>query len=272
MGNIIKASGFQFSEFGDLVLASTLCRTFKELYPDSFLTFCCHNKYSNILPLFYNFPYCDGFHLWDGKTSENWPTEKDLKFIRTQDLAFTAKPQHKDNLWYIRPGALMVDEIHDMYGLPQPLNKQAYLERWFDLLSGYDKVITASVYASGNHPNQLARTFSIDKIIEIFDGVEKLGYKIVRLDTRIEPKLELKYPASQSSILNATQQMLSSKLHITCDTSFGHIASAYSHNTISWVQYEAYNHANPNGHCFISEVIDNIPVEQIIGKIKEKIQ
>ena len=267
----MKICGFNAGLFGDLILNTTLCKTVKELYPDSQLTFCWHRDYANILPLFYNHPNIDNFHILEGKNMDDYPCQKDLDFYRKEnfDIIYTPLPQHLDNFWYRHTH--MADEIHNFYNLPHPTNKQAFLNKWFNLLDGYDKVVTASVFASGNHPNQLARTFSLNKIIEIFDNIEKLGYRIIRLDTRFEAQLEEKYPASKLSILDATKTMLSSKLHITCDTSFAHIASAYSHNTVSWTQYEAYNYINPNGYCFVSGEINNISIEEVIEKIKEKI-
>ena len=262
--------GFSAGEFGDVILNSTLCRTFKELYSDSSLTLAFNKKYYNLLPLFQNHPFIDKFHLWDGY--DNWPTEKDLEFLKKEnfDIIFNPMPTHKDLYWYRYKH--QIDEIHDMHGFEPPKNKQCYLERWFDLLPGHDKTITASVFASGSHPDQLARTFSVEKIIELFESIEELGYEIIRLDTRIDHTcaLENKYPASKLSLLEAARLMCSSKLHLTCDTSFSWIADSYSHNTLGWTRLESYVPVNPRGHYFVSDNINDIPLEQIIETIKLK--
>lgn len=268
----MKAAGWMFGEFGDIILTSTLCRTFKELNPNSELILCAHKKYSNVLPLFYNNPFVDGFHLWQGINGDDWLCEKDLEYVYKEkfDLVYTAKPQHKDNLWY-QKGIHQIDEIHDMYNFAPPANKQCYLEKWFDLLPGQNNVITASVFASGNHPNQLARTFSPAKLRELFLVIESYGYKIVRLDTREEPELEDYWPASKLSLIDAAKILASSKLHLTCDTSWSWIADSYSHNTIGWTRSESYVPVNPNGHYFVADNINDIPIEKIIELIKQKI-
>lgn len=267
---MIKACGWQQGEFGDIVLSSTLCRTFKGLYPDSFLTLACNKKYSNILPLFYNNKFIDGFHLWD--IYDDWPGQQDHKFIYTQDYVYTAMPQHKDLFWYNKPGAHNISEIHNMYGFPEPKNKQCYLNKWFDLLPNHNKTITASVFASGHHPDQLARTFSVEKIKELFSSIELMGYNVIRLDTRFEPEIEDRWPASKLPLIEAARILCSSRLHVTCDTSWSWIADGYSHNTIGWARLPAYVPINPNGYYFIDNTIQNIPLELITEKIKEKLK
>lgn len=268
----MKAAGFMFGEFGDLVLTSTLARTFKTFYPKTDLILCCHKKYSNILPLFYNHEFFDGFHLWQGEIPDDWPAKSgaDEKFINSCDFVFTAKPQHPDNFWY-KKNIHQIDEIHKMYGFPEPKNKQCILTQWFDLPSGHNKTITASVFASGDHSDQLARTFYLDQIVELFQNIERMGFNIVRLDTKIDPLLEDRWPASKLSFIEATQIMLAGRLHLTCDTSWSWIASSYSHNTLGWTRSNSYVPINPRGDYFVSDKISEISIEQILEKVKQKV-
>lgn len=258
-------------EFGDLVLSSTLCRTFKELNPNSHLTWACNKKYSNILPLFYNNPYIDGFHIW--QNYEGWPGRLDWDYISRQnfDIVYPAMPTHKDESWFLKSGGHNISEIHNMYGFHEPKNKQCYLNRWFDLWPGHEKTITASVFASGDHPDQLSRTFTPWQIKELFHKIESMGYRIKRLDMKPEPILD-KWPASILSLIDATKLMLSSRLHITCDTSWSWIADGYSHNTIGWARLPAYVPVNPKGYYFINQNIQNIPIDLVVEKVKEKLK
>jgi hypothetical protein len=56
------------------------CQAFKNTYPDSHLTFGINKKYKEISPLFFYNSLVDGIHIWDGY--DNWPTNKDQKFIQ----------------------------------------------------------------------------------------------------------------------------------------------------------------------------------------------
>lgn len=267
---MIKAIGFSAGEFGDIILNSTLCRTFKENYPNSFLTLAVNKKYSNVFPLFYNNEYVDGFRIYQGY--DDWPINSDLDFLKTQDIVFNAMPQHKDNLWYKKPGGHNISEIHDMHGFPEPKNKQCHLNRWFDLLPNYDKTITASVFPSGNHPDQLARTFNPSRLYKLFNEIElETGYNIIRLDTRMEPEIEHRWPASKLPLIEAARILCSSRLHLTCDTSWSWIADGYSHNTIGWTRLPAYVPVNPQGYYFVNNIIESIPLESILELIRKKL-
>lgn len=266
---MIKAVGFSAGEFGDIILNSTLCRTFKESYPDSFLTLAVNKKYSNVLPLFYNNEYIDRFRIYQGY--DDWPANSDLDFLKNQNIIFNAMPQHKDNFWYLKPGGHNISEIHNMHGFPEPKNKQCHLNRWFDLLPNHNRIITASVFASGNHPDQLARTLSVEKIKELFSLIELMGYSIIRLDTRFEPEIEDRWPASKLPLIEAARILCSSRIHLTCDTSWSWIADGYSHNTIGWARLPAYVPVNPRGYYFINNTIEDIPLESILEVVKQKL-
>jgi len=275
MSHFFNAAGFSAGEFGDLILNTTLCRTHKELYPDSHLTFCCNKKYAKILSLFYNNEYIDGFRIWHGY--DDWPVNSDLEFIskiqKDGGLIYNAMPRHKDEQWFLKPGGHNITEVHDMHGFPEPKNKQCYLNKWFDnILPPDNKIVTVCAFPSGTHPNQLARTFNPIQFYKLFNEIEKLGYSVVRLDTKEVFELEDRWPASKLSIIEAAQLMTDSKLFLTTDSLWSWVADGYGMNTIGWARLPAYVPVNPNGYYFVNNTIQNIPIDSILSKIEEKLK
>lgn len=269
-----KISGYMYGQFGDLVMASTLCETFKKHNPDSILIFCVGRKYSSILPLFYNHPFIDGFHVWEGH--DDWPTALDSEYIKNGnfDTVYTARPQHKQINWYNFRS--YTHEVHEIFDFPAPVNNQCYLEKWFEIPTKNNQIITSSLSSGGDAQ---FRSLTTKQIFEIHSNIEKLGYEVIRLDTKNDPVLETEYPASKLDWVGAAKLMLSAKLHLTVNTSFEWISSAYSHPTLALhgINYpdmpveRVVSHVavNPNGRAIISENVQNIPVEKIIENIRK---
>jgi len=260
--------------YGDLCIATTLLETFKYYNPDSTIIFCAGRRYSSILPLFYNHPFIYGFHVWEGH--DDWPTARDQEYINKNnfDKVYTARPQHKDTSWYKKIN--YPQEFHKYYDFPEPINQQCYLEKWFEIPPKNNQVITTSLSSGGDAQ---FRSLNSEQINNLYKNIEKLGYKIVRLDTKYDPYLEDEYPASKLDWVSATQRMLSARLHLTVNTSWEWISSAYSHPTLALhgINYpdmtldRVVSHiaVNPNATALVSENVQNIPIDKIIENIKK---
>jgi len=269
----MKIAGWNFGLFGDLVMNTTLAKTFKTHNPDSNLIFCVGRKYSAILPLFYNHPCIDGFHVWEG--CDDWPTNNDSKYIESGrfDKVYSACPQHKRQDWYKYNH--YIEEVHDMNDFPPPVDMQCHLDKWFQTEERSQKLITTSL-VSGNDP--LGRALDSNQILSLHKDIEKLGYKVVRLDTKQCPTLENDYPASKLSLLDAVKLLLTSKLHLTVDTSYSWIGSSYSHPVLSLhgINYpdmdiehvKSHVPFNPNARAIISNSVKEIKNQSIIDVIK----
>lgn len=274
---MIKAIGFLYGWHGDALMAQALCRTFKQQNKDSHLTFAVNKKYQRVLPLLFQNPYIDGFHIWDG--SDDFPTQVDSQFIQENnfDIVFNPKAQHKNNSWYLNNH--YIDEMHEMFDFSKPENKQIELTRYFESLPSYSNYIALSLVASGN---QLSKTISFEKIRELIVKIRALGLTPIRIDSRSEYDSQIGIPASQLSIFDATVLMLSTKMLITVDTLWAWASSGYSFPTIGLYAPNYPNMpidrvcshmpVNTSSTYLVGNTVNDISVDQIIEEIKYKLK
>lgn len=269
---MIKAAGFLLGQFGDLVIQTVVCRAFKQKYPDSYLTFTIGDRYKDILPLFFNHPDIDDFHIYEGY--DNWPSPNDIEYLKYKkfDLVFDGKASPTRHDWY---NHYHYAQEHCLeHGLTPPDDLSYYLKRWFSLYDNYNNIITLSLFPSKG--TQLDKGMLIEQAEILCLDLKKNGYQPIQLGGRFEIKLE-NAENPDFSFLEATRTMLSSKLHITADTAFSSIAAAYNHPTIGFYglnysnMVDCFSHLPPNKNALYikNRPPNSIKAEEIINLIKE---
>lgn len=264
-----KAIGFAGGQFGDLVMQLVPARVFKETHPGSHLTFAMADKYRDILPLFVGNPDIDAFHVWEGY-DRAWPTPADQGYIEFSrfDHVYTPMPGHTEPSWYNRHHYLVENCLR--FGLPAPKDISYRLHRWFPLLKGCEKIVTLSLFPSGGgQPNKSLNVAASEWLCW---ALRAKGYTPVQLGGRYEVKISNALNPSLS-ILEATQLMVSSKLHVTADTFFAWAAAGYSHPTIGFYSLnypdmtDCFSHLPPNsrGHYLKNCVPPQVTADQLLA-------
>lgn len=244
----IKAIGFLGGQYGDAVLTTVACRAFKEQFPDSHLTFALSEKYQNILPLFFNHPHIDDYHLWEGY-DRTWPTimDREYMYFRAFNKVFNPMSGHSRHDWY--NFHTYGEEACLRFGLTPPKDLSYELVRWFPTYTGYSKVVTLTLFPSGGQ--QLDKTMPLAQCENLCVILKKMGYQPVQLGGKFEVRLQ-NAQAPHFSIFEATKLMLSSAFHITADTAFSSIAAGYKHPTVGFygLNYpdmkDCFSHLPPN--------------------------
>lgn len=269
---MIKAVGFLGGQTGDLVIQTVTARAFKQQFPDSELTFAMASKYRDIMPLFFNNPNMDDFHVWDGYDA-GWPSDLDREYVYFKGFhkVFNAMSGHTRPDWYNSNHYAVENCLR--FGLTPPTDLSYELVRWFQLYKGYGKVVTLTLFPSKG--TQLDKTMPIEECEKLCISLKKLGYKPVQLGGKFEVKLENAFNPDLS-IFEATKLMLSSSLHITADTAFSSIAAGYKHKTLGFygLNYpdmkDCFSHlpVNVNAHYIKNKKPQTIQAEELIQTIK----
>jgi ADP-heptose:LPS heptosyltransferase len=272
----MKIIGYFCGQVGDLVIQTPLIRQFKQENPNCNLILGIGNKYKQVVPLFYNSPYIDDIHLWD--SYEDWPNENDFKYIKQEkfNIIYGGMPNHTEDYWYLYRH--YAQEFGEMYGM-KIKNLQCELDPWFGKLDNCDKIVTLSMFPSMDVGQK--KSLSIEQLEKLCIEVKKLGYLPFQLGGKYEPKLE-NAERPDMSLIQAAQLLYSSKLHLTCDTSFGWISSAYQHKTIGFytnnlpfMTEEASKNIqpiNPNAYYFHRDNLANLQIDEIIIKIQDYVK
>lgn len=271
---MIKAAGFIIGQTGDLVIQTAVAQAFKEQYPDSQLTFCCAEKYRDILPLFFHNKNIYDYHIWEGYN--DWPTVNDKEYIeyRKFNKVFNAAPQPSSPDWYNKHHYIVEDCF--VQGLLPPKKLEYYLNQWFDLYDDCKNVVTLTLFPSKG--TQLDKGLNIEEAEKLCIDLKKLGYRPIQLGGNFEIKLK-SAESPHFSILEATKLMLSSKLHITADTGFSSIAAGYHHHTLGFygLNYknmtDCFSHLPPNRNALYikNRPPNSILASEIIELIKERL-
>lgn len=267
-----NAIGFKQGQIGDLVIQTAVARAYKEQSEGGLLTFGINTKYKDILPLFFNNQYIDDYHIWDGY--DNWPTHNDIEYInfRKFDVVFHPMARTSSHDWYNKHHYITEDCL--VQGLKSPSEMKYSLNPWFPLYKDHQKTITLSLFPSSS--TQLNKTLDIDKCEQLCLDIKKLGYRPIQLGGKFDIRLK-NAENPDLSIFEATKLMLSSKLHITADTSFSSIAAGYNHPTIGFygLNYpnmtDCFSHLPPNNNAFYFKPknVKDLRVEEIIDKVKD---
>lgn len=264
---MIKAIGFLQGQIGDSVICSVAARQFKAQCPDSHLTFALGPRYGHAIDLFKGLPGVDALHVWEGQ--DNWPTPVDYEFAKGFDHVFNPLAQHTSPDWYNH--LHYVEETALMLGLQKPTNLQCALGYVPKVVPGGERRITLSLFASGN---QLKKTMRLDDMRDLVAHLIWRGFSCVQIGSTDLP-IEGAAQAQAGSIYDAIDLLTSSRLHITIDTAFSWIASAYQHPVVGLygVTYPdmpptrivSHNPVNPNATYLNRPSVKDITVEEIMA-------
>ncbi len=225
----MRAIGFQAGLRGDAVISTVAARAFKQVYPDAHLTFALHQQFIDILPLFYQHPYFDNFHLW--QEYDLWPGQADKEYLtRTKyDIVFNAMPKrHNESSWWLTEN--QCENVCSVYNLPIPSNTQPILNPWFAIDERKDYVAFNYVGSWPKYPNE--KSFNLDKAQRIVNMVRKMGYKVLQLGASGEPALE-NTDKLILSLFETVKTMLGCRALIGIDSFLTWAASAYSFPCVS---------------------------------------
>lgn len=215
--------GFKGGQYGDLCMGVVAAKTLKKVKPDTHFTLGIASKFKEIEPVFYNNPYIDDIHIWEGY--EDFPTEKDLVDIHKFDYLFNPHTLHTSILWYTAHH--QVAEYCLEFGMSVPKSLQIELNLYFPLYKEFKNYVALSPFT--NWPDQ--KDISLENLERIIKLVHSFGYKTVQLGL---PK-DVSLPNTERfdcSYFESVKIMASSKLLITADTGMSWVASGYKHPVI----------------------------------------
>lgn len=261
----MKAIGFNAGLRGDLVMTTVAARAFKESYPDWKLTMAVGPQFSDMLPLFYQHPYYDNYHVWT--VYENWPSKPDIDYLleTKYDISFHAFPPHNDEWWRYRH---QYAEASNMVGLHVPKDINPVLKKWF-FVPSFKKTIAFAPFA-GYYNQSNDKRLSFEKAQEIVDLLTKKGYKVIQVGGPDEPVLKNTI-LRNTPYFESVRDVLSCELLIHTDTGIGHVAGAYKHPSLGLYGHRYYGGElvkniqpiSPNTKCLDSDVVENISIERI---------
>lgn len=269
----MKAIGFLTGRVGDAVMCSVAARQFKAQFPSAHLTFAVGKKFGNVIDLFKGLSYIDDIHVWHG-TDDDWPTNADVAFINLEgyDVVFDGLSQHTRSDWYNH--IHYVEETCLMLGLDKPADLQCQLGYLPRPIPGLDKTITTSLFASGNQPY---KTLSAAKIEALFKTLNDLGYRVMQVGST-DPAIEGAANLS-GDIYTAVDYICSAKMHLTIDTAFSWISSAYQRPLVGLYgrnypdmkpgRQVSHHPVNPNATYIDAERVDDIEIDAIIEDVKK---
>lgn len=217
----MKVIGFNQGQIGDLAMNIVTCRAFKELYPNSHLTFSINQKYASAAPIFLQNKLIDDIKIWENY--DNWPSENDKKFLEENrfDKIFHPMPQHKDNNWYLKYHH--TEAMCLMNDLTPPKNLQISLNRWFDLYEQYKNCVALTCFSSAGSIRDIPQDFA-NKII---DYIHSLGLSTIQLGLKNHPRLNTTFGPISETIFEDVKIALSCKFLLTADTGMNWILSGY---------------------------------------------
>lgn len=271
---------FNQGQVGDLCLNTVPARLFRKLYPDQgSLIMNVNKKYVDIIPLFYNHPHIDGFHVWGGWDQ---PTEKDIKYEKEnwQHSFRPRMPKHSREDWYLHYH--QAEECCYQNGFSHEQVKQlngdfsCYLEKWFDV-PDFSNYIAFAPFAGFYNPNN-SKKLSTGRAQDITRLLNKLGWKILQIGGNDETRLDLtdKY---NTDYFGSMCNILGCRAFITTDSWGAWFASAYKFPTLGLYSNEYYSRTgrnfvhhiqpiNPEAIYLDSTNVNNIPLDLIEEKIK----
>jgi len=218
---VIKAIGFNLGQFGDLCMNVVPAKAFKNMYPNSYLTFNLSKRYEAIKEIFYHNKYIDEVKIWDGY-NDNWPSEDYIRYLLSHDYDTIFDPMIGPRAGWQRYHHQTVEmcKVHNL----TPVDSQIEFNQYFEIQNGYDKYI-AVCHTGATDISK--KSLNVDKIKKITELITKLGFK----------PLFFQYPFENFEYFNgkffdAIKIMLGCKMLITIDSAMAWIASGYKFPTL----------------------------------------
>lgn len=270
-----KAIGFNLGLRGDLIMSTVAARSFKEQHPDCKLVLGVGPQFADMIPLFYQHPYFDNFHVYE--SYDGWPNKQDIEYLKEAkyNFVFNGKEDHKDQWFNYRH---QYAEAANMHGLPIPSDINPILTKYFDTPK-LDKIIAFAPFAGYIHNSKNDKMLSQYKAEIIVKFIQQLGYKVLFLGGPNEPKISADF-ASDSNYFKAVHEMLGCKFLLHTDTGIGHAAGAYNFPRLGLYGYRYYGvekvdniiPLNKNSINLHESNVNDIPDELIFAKIEEMIK
>ena len=268
-----KAIGFNLGQRGDLIVTTVCAKAFKSVYPDYHLVLGVGPQYQDMLPLFYQHPYFDNFHVYEAY--DKWPNQEDIKYLNEvkYDMVFDGMPQHRIHNWW--EFYHLCQETCDMHGLPIPKDYECILTKWFNPNSDFKNYIAFAPFAAFYNKETNLKKISIEKAQKLVDSITKLGYNILHVGGHDEPILNntIKF---KTSYFESVKNLLGCKAFLHTDTGLAWVASAYQFNCLGLYSYSYYGEkfakqlypVNKNAIYLQDYSAENINNELIIDKLK----
>lgn len=272
----MRAIGFCQGQRGDLIISTVAARAFKQRYPDAHLTLGVNQRYTDMIPLFYQHPYFDDFHVYE--EYDNWPGRRDQLYLLSSgyNAVYPAMPKrHNEATWWQTEH--QAQNICSVYGLIPPQDIQCILTPWFRPYGQDMRDYVAFNYIGAfyaGYPN--AKSYSPERAAEIVRIVRGLGYKVIVLGDPNEPLLE-GTERRPLTYVESVKTMLSCRAFIGIDSGLTWAASAYSFPTLACYSDAYYSPAhisniqprNPNSRYLSAPNVNEISVDAIVGAVRE---
>jgi|21_taG_2_1085346.scaffolds.fasta_scaffold01285_7 hypothetical protein len=265
--------------YGDIMISEPGLRNFIKQNPETKIVFAVSKKYEDILPLFKNY-HENIIELKAFEGYAEWPTSKDLEYIKEQDFDAMFPPdipKHPEFYWprYRH----IVEETSFMIGLEIPNDKKINLP----LPNGITKEPkTAAIHMfSSQWPNGV-RSIDIPKQELIVEYLKQKGYeKVYQISSPEQPHIKGTIFPKGGTYYEACLRTLSTDILVSCDSGMVFLASAFNHPTLG-LYSTAYNQAfattkhcqpiNKNAIYMEGYIASRIPIEQIYEAVDKVIE
>jgi len=277
MNSRVKVCAFNSGQNGDLIINVAGAKIFKDKYPDHLLYLNVAEKYKDIIPLLQNNKYFDGIQVWENYDS--WPSKRDAEIIESGKYDLIGHPMktHKDHWHKLRHQSCEVAYQNDIISLQEceqyKDGVQIELNQWFEIpdLKEYIAFFPfAGAYNWGN-----SKMLSIQKAQEIADLIIEMGYKVLQIGGKDEPKIE-GCEKFDTNIFDSVRNVLGCKALIHTDSFIGWAISGYQFPQIGLYNHLYYGEdcvkniqpVNPNSQYISVENLDGLEYNKIQEMIK----
>ena len=273
----MKTIRFNQGQAGDLCINTVAAKAYKLICPNDTLLMSVNKQYVDLLPLFYNHPYIDGFHIWDGYNSMS---KKDDKWLRDNPFIDINNPMpaHSTNDWWkyhhqAKECCIMNNNtFQQLEG-----DYSCYLEKWFDIQLFKTRNVSFAPFAGWYNKNN-DKKLTVEKAQSLATDIHNMGFSVLQIGGKDEPKLNNTWKP-ETSYFDSMRNILASELLITTDTWASWYASAYKHPTIGLYSNAYYGSdyikniqpINLNAKYLDMYNVNDIPNELIIDRIREMV-
>lgn len=235
-----------------------------------------NKKYLDIIPLFLNCEYLNSIIVTD--EYEKFPNKKDSDFLKIKDYDDIYNPMipHKDNGWF--GNQHQCSAVMDDYGFGKLHHNecQIKLNKWFDI-EKLEKIIAFAPFPGFYAGLNNDKCLKIEKAQEIVDSIiSNFGYNVFQVGDPREPTLHNVMINKKLSFFDSVKIVLGCKTLIVGDTGLNWCMSGYEYPLLGLYSHRYYGPqfikniqpVNKNSLYLDADNVNNIPLDQIIEKIK----
>jgi ADP-heptose:LPS heptosyltransferase len=262
--------GLLQGQIGDQFIQLPTIELIKSLYPKASYTAHINRKYAMVAPILLWHPDIDSIRISDAY--DNFPSDKDRKYLANQnfDLAFHPMAPHPQNDWW--KYRHQTEEVAEMFGLPNILDKQIKLKCPYNLQEKCSVVI--SPIGGGGASHKTIRPELYQKIVDWLraKGYENI-YQLTYPGENAEAPAGVKFTNStyEQSVLTA----LEAEFYIGVDTGMTWCLSAFQKPTLGLYSDSYYGPefvkniqpVNPNAKYLSAPDLNDIPFDKIAEQL-----